>query len=123
MLGRAAGLLARRGGGVHQGYWHEFLAFHRTAGVPLPLRRREALRPDGVIPLSHKTAGWMDDRLIAVMARLARFCRERQACSHQTETVPSAGVLFSAHSLYRTANRMFGGRGIGKVLGRFSCRT
>ena len=54
-------------------------------------------------------AGWMDKRLIAVMARLARFCRERQAFSHQTETVPSTGVLFSAHSLYRTANRMFGG--------------
>jgi hypothetical protein len=93
--------------------------------------------PNGVIPLSHKTAvqleqeasvvlaqgggfqvyyqptraGWMDDRLIAVMARLARFCRERQAFSHQTETVPSTGVLFSAHSLYRTANKMFGGWG------------
>ena len=48
----------------------------------------------------------------AVMARLARFCRERQAFSHQTETVPSTGVLFSAHSLYRTANRMFGGWGV-----------
>ena len=56
-------------------------------------------------------AGWIDDRNIGVMARVARFCRERQAVSHQTESVPGIGVVFSTTSLYSTANKMFGGWG------------
>lgn len=56
-------------------------------------------------------AGWIDDRYIGVMERVARFCRERQAVSHQTEAVPGIGVVFSTASLYTTANKMFGGWG------------
>ncbi|MGC8794403.1 MAG: hypothetical protein ACP5U2_13540, partial [Bryobacteraceae bacterium] len=47
-------------------------------------------------------AGWIDDRHIEVMARVARFCRQRQALSHGSETVPQIGLLFSTHSLYAT---------------------
>ncbi len=56
-------------------------------------------------------AGWIDDRHIAVMARVARFCRERQQLCHRSETVPQIGVLFSTRSLYRTTKRLFGGWG------------
>lgn len=56
-------------------------------------------------------AGWIDDRLVDVMAEVARFCRERQAASFQTKPVPQVAVLFSRHSLYRTSNRLFGGWG------------
>lgn len=56
-------------------------------------------------------AGWIDDRNVGVMERVARFCRERQEVSHKTETVPGIGVLFSTHSLYTSANKMFGGWG------------
>jgi hypothetical protein len=88
--------------------------------------------PNGPIPLSHKTAvqlqqeasvvlaqgggfqiyyqptraGWIDDRLTNVMANV-----DRQSPSHHSETVPSIGVLFSTHSLYRTANKLFGSWG------------
>lgn len=55
--------------------------------------------------------GYVDERNIAAMAKVARFCRERQAVSHKTETVPQIGVLFSTSSLYRTANKLFGGWG------------
>ncbi len=56
-------------------------------------------------------AGWIDDRHVGVMARVARFCRDRQAFSHQTESVPEIGVVFSKTSLYSTSNKLFGGWG------------
>ena len=56
-------------------------------------------------------AGRIDDRNIAVMANVARFCRDRQALSHKSECVPQIGVLFSKTSLYTTANKLFGGWG------------
>lgn len=56
-------------------------------------------------------AGHVDDRHIAVMARVARFCRSRQALCHESETVPAIGVLFSGYSLYHTAGKLFGGWG------------
>ena len=56
-------------------------------------------------------AGWIDERNVGVMARVAQFCRDRQAVSHQTEAVPEIGVVFSKTSLYRTANKLFGGWG------------
>lgn len=56
-------------------------------------------------------AGWMDDRNVGVMARVAQFCRERQAVSHETEGASEIGVVFSASSLYATATKMFGGWG------------
>jgi hypothetical protein len=45
------------------------------------------------------------------MERVARFCRERQAVSHQSTSVPGIGVVFSTTSLYSTANKMFGSWG------------
>lgn len=56
-------------------------------------------------------AGWIDERNVGVMERVARFCRERQEVSHKTEAVPGIGVVFSTHSLYTAANKMFGGWG------------
>jgi hypothetical protein len=56
-------------------------------------------------------AGWIDERNVGVMTRLARFCRERQSVSHQSESVPEIGVIFSKTSLYATSNKMFGGWG------------
>jgi hypothetical protein len=56
-------------------------------------------------------AGRIDDRHVEVAAKVARFCRERQALSHKSETVPQIGVLFSKHSLYATSGKLFGGWG------------
>ena len=56
-------------------------------------------------------AGWLDDRHVEVMARVARFCRARQALTHRSETVPQIGLLFSTTSLYTTSKRLFGGWG------------
>lgn len=85
---------------------------HKTA-VQLQQEASVVLAQGGGFQIYYQPtrAGFFDDRLIEVMARVAKFCRERQAFSHQTETVPSIGVVFSAHSLYRTANKMFGGWG------------
>jgi hypothetical protein len=58
-------------------------------------------------------AGKIDDRYISVMAKVVRFCRDRQAFSHKTEAVPQIGVLFSKHSLYTTRDKLFGGWGGG----------
>ncbi len=56
-------------------------------------------------------AGWIEDRHIEVMARVARFCRLRQPLCQGAETVPQVGVLFSTTSLYTTTRRLFGGWG------------
>ena len=56
-------------------------------------------------------AGRLNDGHIEVMAQLGRFCRARQAISHKSETWPQIGVLFSRHSLYMNAPRLFGGWG------------
>ncbi len=56
-------------------------------------------------------AGRIDDRHIEVMARVARFCRRREALCHNSETVPEIGVLFSGYSLYHTVPKLFGGWG------------
>lgn len=54
-------------------------------------------------------SGVLDDRLVEVMARVARFCRARQPYCHRTEAVPQVGLLYSKHSAYTTSNRVFGG--------------
>ena len=56
-------------------------------------------------------SGRIDERYLQVMARVAKFCRDRQAIAHQSESVPQIGVVFSRHSLYRTAGKLFGGWG------------
>jgi hypothetical protein len=56
-------------------------------------------------------AGHFEDSHIQVMAKVGRFCRERQAVCHKSEAVPQIGVVFSRESLYRTSNRLFGGWG------------
>jgi len=56
-------------------------------------------------------AGWIDDRHVDTMAKVSAFCRARQSLSHKTATVPQVGVLFSSRTLYRTANKLFGGWG------------
>jgi hypothetical protein len=55
--------------------------------------------------------GYVDERNIATMAKVAKFCRARQSLSHKSESVPQIGVLFSTHSLYATVSKMFGGWG------------
>jgi hypothetical protein len=54
-------------------------------------------------------AGHFDHKLIDTMAAVSKFCRDRREVSHQTQSVPQAGILFSGHSLYQTANKLFGG--------------
>ncbi|NWF83207.1 MAG: hypothetical protein HXY18_05195 [Bryobacteraceae bacterium] len=56
-------------------------------------------------------AGHLEESLIETLAEVASFCRERQAASHQSETAPQVGVVFSKESLYRTQNKLFGGWG------------
>lgn len=56
-------------------------------------------------------AGWIDERHIEVMGRVADFCRARQALCRAGAGVPQIGLVFSTHSLYRTGKRMFGGWG------------
>jgi len=85
---------------------------HKTA-VQLEQEASVVLAQGGGFQIYYQPtrAGWIDDRLVEVMARVARFCRDRQQLSHQSESVPSIGVLFSTRSLYRTANKLFGGWG------------
>jgi hypothetical protein len=45
------------------------------------------------------------------MANVGKFCRDRQAACHKSETVPQIGIVFSKESLYSTSNRLFGGWG------------
>ncbi len=53
-------------------------------------------------------AGWFEPAHVEVMRRVGDFCRERQAVSHQWQTVPQIGVLFSRESLYATSGKLFG---------------
>jgi hypothetical protein len=53
-------------------------------------------------------AGWIDDREIKTAAEVGAFCRQRQRWSHRSESLPEVGVLFSGHTLYHTAGRVFG---------------
>jgi hypothetical protein len=55
--------------------------------------------------------GHIDERNIATMAKLAKFCRARQSLSHKSQSVPQIGVVFSGASLYATVNKMFGSWG------------
>ncbi len=50
-------------------------------------------------------AGWIDDPTIDVAAEVAAFCRERQAVSHQTRTVPQVALLLSETGHYHHLNR------------------
>jgi hypothetical protein len=53
-------------------------------------------------------AGFIDDRLVKIMATVSAFCRRRQEFCHHSQSVPQVGVLFSGYSLYRNGNRLFG---------------
>jgi len=55
--------------------------------------------------------GYVDERNIATMAKVAKFCRARQAFSHKAGSVPQIGLLFSTTSLYTTVDKLFGGWG------------
>jgi hypothetical protein len=56
-------------------------------------------------------AGWIDGRVVETAAEVGRFCRRRERWAHGSESLAEVGVLYSGHSLYRTANRVFGGWG------------
>lgn len=56
-------------------------------------------------------AGHFEDSHVKTMAEVGRYCRSVQEVSQATETVPQIGVVFSRESLYRTANKLFGGWG------------
>ena len=56
-------------------------------------------------------AGYFEESHIETMGRVAEFCRARQQWSHKSEAVPQIGVVFSKETLYRTANKLFGGWG------------
>jgi hypothetical protein len=56
-------------------------------------------------------AGKVADSIIDVMAKVSHFCRARQALSHQSESVPQVGVVYSTNSIYAAATKPFGGPG------------
>ncbi len=56
-------------------------------------------------------AGHINGRNVAVMERVAKFCRARRELSHKSETVPQIGVLLSTHDLYTASGKLFGGWG------------
>jgi Hypothetical glycosyl hydrolase 6/Beta-galactosidase trimerisation domain len=45
-------------------------------------------------------AGWFDPHLVDVLGEVADFCRERQAVSHKTESVPQVALLLSSVAFY-----------------------
>jgi hypothetical protein len=49
--------------------------------------------------------------MVDTMAEVGRHCRSVRAVSQATQTVPQIGVIFSRESIYKTANRLFGGWG------------
>lgn len=54
-----------------------------------------------------KRDGSIYDEEMAVMAEVAKFCRERQAICHHAEAVPQIALLFSTAAHYRTINGLF----------------
>ena len=56
-------------------------------------------------------AGWFEPAHVEVMRQVGEFCRERQSVSHQWQTVPQIGVVFSRESLYATSGKLFGSWG------------
>jgi hypothetical protein len=56
-------------------------------------------------------AGWLDNWMVDIMAEVAEFCRERQAVSHKTQSVPQVAVLLSSASIYDKTDRLFGSWG------------
>ncbi|MCP5526284.1 MAG: hypothetical protein H7A47_05695 [Verrucomicrobiales bacterium] len=51
--------------------------------------------------------GSVDTERLAVMAEVARFCRERQGLCHHAEPVPQVGLIFSTAAHYRLINGLF----------------
>jgi len=88
-------------------------SYHHKSAVQLEQEAAVVLARGGGFQIYYQPtrAGKLDDRHIEVMARVAAFCRARQALSHKTESVPQIGVVFSRNTLYTTANRLFGGWG------------
>lgn len=56
-------------------------------------------------------AGFIDPRNIKTMSKVAKFCRDRQALCHKSESLSDTAMWFSKTSLYRTTNKLFGGWG------------
>lgn len=56
-------------------------------------------------------AGRIDERHIATMAEVAKFCRTREVLCHKSSSLSEVAILFSRTSLYRTSNKLFGGWG------------
>jgi hypothetical protein len=88
---------------------------HQSAKPALELQQEAAivLAQGGAYQIYYvpTRAGWIDDRVTATATEVGSFCRQRQQWSHRSESLPEAGVLYSGRTLYRTANRPFGGWG------------
>jgi hypothetical protein len=88
--------------------------FGHSSGKPVTELEQEAsviLAQGGAYQIYYvpTRAGWIDERVVKAAAEVARFCRARQRWSHQSETFPEVGVLFSGRTLYHTTGRVFGG--------------
>jgi hypothetical protein len=88
-------------------------SYHHKSAVQLQQESSVVLAQGGGFQIYYQPtrAGKLDDRHIGVMAKVAQFCRARQAWSHKTESVPQVGLVFSKNTLYTTAGRLFGGWG------------
>jgi hypothetical protein len=52
--------------------------------------------------------GLIDDWMLEIMRKVARFCRARESVSHQTETIPQVALLLSREGFYGGISRLFG---------------
>ena len=52
--------------------------------------------------------GYIDARHVETMGRVADFVRRREVLCHGSTAVPQVGVIYSGHSIYGTARRVFG---------------
>jgi len=62
---------------------------------------------------TQKRDGSIRDWTMKLMAGVAKFCRERQALCHHSESVPQIAVLYSAAGHYRQNSTLFGANSSG----------
>jgi hypothetical protein len=89
-------------------WWGDRSTHHRTHKPAVQLQQEAAivLAQGGGFQVYYQPtrAGWFDPQLVGVLGEVADFCRERQAVSHKTESVPQVALLLSAVAFYDKTN-------------------
>ncbi|MCD6284680.1 MAG: hypothetical protein J7M39_02050 [Anaerolineae bacterium] len=85
-------------------WWGDGTTRHRTHKPAVQLQQEAAvvLSQGGGFQVYYPPtrAGWFDPHLVDVVGEVADFCRERQAVSHKTESVPQVALLLSSVAFY-----------------------